>query len=302
MVGTFYRAPHPGRRRSWRRATRLARADAVHPRGDEADEPREDRAGGIVRADPRRRTASRSSSASSSSSSSRVAAPARRVTDVQAGPGREPRRDGGARHPRAARARRRGGRRLLDGGRGRAARPDRRRAVRIGPPPAAESYLRIPSSIAAARDDRLRGGASGLRLPRREPRVRRGVRRQRPGLRRAAARRDGAHGRQGRARRPRCAPPDVPLVPGTEGATTLGEARARRGGARLSGAAQGGRRRRRQGDAPRRQPRRDRGGVRARRRAKRRRRSGTARSTSRRWSCRRATSRSRCSATRTAAC
>ena len=46
------------------------------------------------------------------------------------------------------------------------------RAVCIGPPAATESYLKIPSLVAAADDDRLRGGAPRLRLPGREPGLR----------------------------------------------------------------------------------------------------------------------------------
>ena len=61
------------------------------------------------------------------------------------------------------------------------------RAVRIGPPPAAESYLASRRSIAAAETTGCEAVHPGLRLPRREPGVRRGVRRERPRLRRAAA-------------------------------------------------------------------------------------------------------------------
>ena len=80
-------------------------------------------------------------------------------------------------------------------------------AVRIGPPPAAESYLRIPSRRRRRGHDRLRGGPSRLRVPVREPGVRRGVRRQRPRLRRAARGGDGAMGDKIAARGGRCAPP-----------------------------------------------------------------------------------------------
>ena len=52
---------------------------------------------------------------------------------------------------------------------------------------------------------------------------------------------------------------DVPTVPGTDGATTLEQARARRGGDRLPDDAEGVRRRRRARDAPRRRPGRPRG-------------------------------------------
>ena len=73
MVGTFYRASvarraavRPGGRRGRRRP------DALHPRGDEADERGQGRAGGDRPADPPRERASRSSTGSSCSSSSRV--------------------------------------------------------------------------------------------------------------------------------------------------------------------------------------------------------------------------------------
>ena len=48
-------------------------------------------------------------------------------------------------------------------------------AVRIGPPPAGESYLSIPAIVAAAVNDGLRGGASRLWLPLRESGLRRGL-------------------------------------------------------------------------------------------------------------------------------
>ena len=76
-------------------------------------------------------------------------------------------------------------------------------------------------------DDRLRGRPSRLRVPGREPGLRRGVRRQRPRLHRPARGRDGADGRQGRRRRREMRAAGVPLVPGTEGATTV-DAGARR--------------------------------------------------------------------------
>ena len=53
-----------------------------------------------------------------------------------------------------------------------------------------------PERDRCRRDDGLPGGPSRLRLPRREPGVRRGVRRERPRLRRAARGRDGDDGRQ----------------------------------------------------------------------------------------------------------
>ena len=61
-------------------------------------------------------------------------------------------------------------------------------AVCIGPPAAAESYLRIPNVDRGGRDDRLRGRAPRLRLPRREPGLRARVRGERPRLRRPARR------------------------------------------------------------------------------------------------------------------
>ena len=54
------------------------------------------------------------------------------------------------------------------------ARPTRRCA--IGPPPSAESYLDIDAIVDACRADRRRGGASRLRLPVGERRLRRGAR------------------------------------------------------------------------------------------------------------------------------
>ena len=61
-------------------------------------------------------------------------------------------------------------------------------AICVGPPSADRELPAHPERDRRRRDDRLRGGASRLRLPGREPRVRRGVRRQRPRLRRAARR------------------------------------------------------------------------------------------------------------------
>ena len=78
MVGTFYRAPEPGRgavRRGGRR--RRARPDALHPRGDEAHEPREGRRRRAPCGGSRSATASRSSTASCSSSSSLRRSPRR---------------------------------------------------------------------------------------------------------------------------------------------------------------------------------------------------------------------------------
>ena len=62
------------------------------------------------------------------------------------------------------------------------------RAVCIGPPSAAESYLRVANVIAAAETTGCEAVHPGLRLPLREPGLRAGVRGQRPRLRRARAR------------------------------------------------------------------------------------------------------------------
>ena len=62
-------------------------------------------------------------------------------------------------------------------------------AVCIGPPAAAESYLRIPEPDRGGGDDRLRGSAPRLRLPRGEPRLRTCMRGERPRVRRPLARR-----------------------------------------------------------------------------------------------------------------
>ena len=72
MVGTFYRASSPGRG-AVRRGRRpgLARADALHPRGDEAHERGEERARRHRPRDPQGERRRRSSSATSCSSSSR---------------------------------------------------------------------------------------------------------------------------------------------------------------------------------------------------------------------------------------
>ena len=111
--------------------------------------------------------------------------------------GSEPRRDRRARDPRAARARNRGGHRLLDRRRRCAARTTRRprREDR-----AAAGGAELPLDTGdrgGCGDDRLRGGASRVRLPLRERGLRARVRGQRPRVHRAARGRDGADGRQG---------------------------------------------------------------------------------------------------------
>ena len=146
----------------------------------------------------------------------------------------------------------RGGRDLLDRRQGRDARAPRRPG---GPRRPAAGHRELPAHPERDRrrgDDRLPGGASGLRLPGREPRVRRGVRRERPRLRRAARGRDGDDGRQDLARKQAMRAAEVPTVPGTEGATTVAAARGSRRGDRLPDPAQGDGGRRRQGHAPRR--------------------------------------------------
>ena len=77
-------------------------------------------------------------------------------------------------------------------------------AVRIGPAPAADSYLRVDAIVDAARSARARPRPSRLRLPRRGRRVRAGVRGRRPHVRRSAGEGAARRRRQGvgaRARR-----------------------------------------------------------------------------------------------------
>ena len=107
-----------------------------------------------------------------------------------------------------------------------------------------------PERRRGGRDDRLRGGASRVRVPRREPRVRPRLRGLGARVHRSRGRRDGAHGRQD---------------PGEGGdACSRRSPRTRHGwrerprraasrcaGDRLSGAPQGRSRRRWQGHAPR---------------------------------------------------
>ena len=218
-------------------------------------------------------------------------------------PDRQPRRDRGPRDPRAARARHRGRRRLLDRGReARCTSGSPTAPSASGPPPPTESYLRIPSVIAAATTTRCEAIHPGY-----------GFLSENPAF--AAA----------------CADNDLVFVgptaetmarDGRQGGGQAGDARGgraaraghrRRGDARRGaraaptrsgypGAAQGRRGRRRARHAPGRRPRRARRRVPRRPPPRRRRRSATARSTSRRRSSPRGTSRSRCSATATAAC
>ena len=174
-------------------------------------------------------------------------------------------------------------------------------AVCIGPPPAGESYLQHLQRDRRRRDDPLPGRPSRLRLPLREPRLRRGVRGDRLRLHRPERRRDAAHGRQGRGQA-RADGGDVPLVPGTDAVNSFAGRAGGREGARLPAPAQGGRRRRRQGHALRRRSRRARAAPTRPPAPRPRPPSATVRSTSSGRSCRRATSRCRFSATPSAAC
>ena len=137
------------------------------------------------------------------------------------------------------------------------------RAVRIGPPPAAESYLSIPAIVAAAtttgceavhpgygflseNDDFVRACEDNDLVfigPPADVMARMGDKAQAKAEMRAAG---------------------VPLVPGTEGTATLAGGARGRGRARLSRAAEGGGRRRRARHAARRRRRRARRRVRAR--------------------------------------
>ena len=133
--------------------------DALHPRGDEADEPGQGRDRGDRPEDPRReRRAGRVRAAAVRARADRTAA--RSVSDVLPRAGCEPRRDRGARDPGAARARHRGGRRLLDRRPRRAARAPRRPGRQHR---AAAGGRELPARSVDRRrrgHDRLRGGAS----------------------------------------------------------------------------------------------------------------------------------------------
>ena len=177
-------------------------------------------------------------------------------------------------------------------------------AVRLGPPPAAESYLRLDAVVAAAVAAGARGRPSGLRLPVGAGGVRPRRRGGRPRLGRPARRRRSPRWVTSWRRGGRPAQAGVPHVPGTLEPASVDAPGPGRGGARggpggrVPAAREGRGRRRRARDAPRR----------LRRRAGRRRcspaparrpaPSATARSTWSARSCRRATSRSSCWATR----
>ena len=87
----------------------------------------------------------------------------------------------------------------------------------VGPPKAADSYLKIDRVISAAEDRQRAGDSSGLRLPGRERPLRRGLPQLQDRVHRPHARGDGPAGRQ--ERRPRSWPSEakVPVVPGSEG-------------------------------------------------------------------------------------
>ena len=75
-------------------------------------------------------------------------------------------------------------------------------AYPIGPPPAAESYLRVDKIVARRQAGRLRRHPPRLRLPQREPRAARGVREGRHRLHRPPGERDARDGQQDRGARP----------------------------------------------------------------------------------------------------
>ena len=302
MVGTFYRAPAPGARaRSSRRATRSRRADALHPRGDEADERGEGRGRGessaaihVGNAEPveygqllfelepingRPLDAlmfSRVLVANRGEIAVRVIRALHELGVEAVAVYSTADRD--ALHVRMA-----------------------DQAVCVGPPSAAESYLRIPSVIAAAETTGCQAVHPGY-----------GFLAENPAFVEACVDNDlvfvgppadvmATMGDKIAAKQAMRAA-DVPTVPGAEGATTSSEARAGGRRDRLPDPAQGDGGRRRQGHAPRARGRTSSRTRSARPRPRRRPRSATRRCTSRRRSSRRATSRSRCSATSTATC
>ena len=126
------------------------------------------------------------------------------------------------------------------------------RAVQIGPPPARAQLPEHPFARRRSHDDWLRApstraGASSPRTPS-SPRACEDNDLVFVG---PTARDRSRHGRQGAARSRRCAAAGLPLVPGSDGAATLDEAKSLAGGRRLPAPSEGVGGRRRQGHAPR---------------------------------------------------
>ena len=174
-------------------------------------------------------------------------------------------------------------------------------AVRIGPPPSAESYLDIDAHRRGLPQDRRRGGASRLRLPVGEPRhspqalAKAGIIFIGPPAQAIAAMGDKIESKKlARAAGVSTVPGHLDVIPDADAAVAI----ARDIG--YPGHDQGLGRRRRQGHADRRERRRGRATASARPRTRRNRALPTTASSSRNTSRSRATSRSRCSATRTA--
>ena len=122
-------------------------------------------------------------------------------------------------------------------------------AVEIGPAPAAQSYLRAEKILEAAQGHRRPGHPPRLRLPLREPRLRRGLRRRRHRLHRPEPAQMRAFGLKHTAR-DLAEHNKVPLLPGS-GLLERRRPRPGRGRAhRLPGDAEEHRRRRRHRHAP----------------------------------------------------
>jgi acetyl-CoA carboxylase biotin carboxyl carrier protein len=145
LVGTFYRAPSPEARTSWRWGARCSEATAVCI--IEAMKLMNE-----IECEVRARSSPRcwSRTASPWSSARRLFRSGRGLTVFKQGAHRQPRRDRAADHPRVqgARPAHRGG--ALARRRRRAARARADESVCIGPAAPRKSYLHIPSIIAAA--------------------------------------------------------------------------------------------------------------------------------------------------------
>ena len=254
MVGTFYRAPEPGSPPFVEEGDVVAAGQTlcILEAMKLMNEVKSDLEA-VVRQDPRRQRAAGRVRAGAVRPRAAHRPPARRgVADVQARPRSEPRRDRRARDPRAARARRRGGRRLLDRRRGRAARAAR------GPRGADRAAARGAELPLDARRSSRAATTTGCEAV--HPGY--GFLSENAEFVRACEDNDLVFigppadvmermGDKARAKAEMRAA-GVPLVPGTEGAATLAEARAAADGARLPGAAEGGRGRRRPRHAARR--------------------------------------------------